>query len=88
MNKCQWFFNPTPNVEYYHDVATGLVIGQCHPIAHSVIFLAKVWITSTEEKVLGQYVSMLFAKSAVESFWVNEYNTVTDKPVLGHNVPF
>lgn len=75
MNKCQWFFNPTPNVEYYHDIATGLVIGQCHPIAHSIVYVAKVWVSPVQERMLGQYVSMQFAKSAIELFWDAESRT-------------
>jgi hypothetical protein len=75
MNKFEWVFNPQSNVEYYYNTSTGMVLGQCHPIAHSIVYVAKVWVSPVQERMLGQYVSMQFAKSAIELFWDAESRT-------------
>ena len=57
------------DVGYYYDLDNGLIVGQVHQIAHTKIWLAKVYIDYTDEKYLGQYVSHDFARGAVERFW-------------------
>ena len=44
-------------------------MGQVHQIAHTKIWLAKVYLDYTDEKYLGQYITNESARQAVERFW-------------------
>ena len=63
------------NNNYYFQVDNGLVIGQVYNYAHTVIWGAKIPINATEEKILGQYVEMEFAKRAIEEYWEEKDRT-------------
>jgi hypothetical protein len=63
------------NNHYYFQVDNGLVIGQVYNYAHTIIWGSKIPINATEEKILGQYVEMEFAKRAIEEYWEEKDRT-------------
>jgi hypothetical protein len=56
-------------VQYFYQVRDGLIVGQVYNMAYTSIWGAKIPLSSTEELVLGQYVTLDFAKRAVEEHW-------------------
>lgn len=64
------------NSHYYYQVHDGLVVGQAYNLAHTIIWGAKIPINATEEKILGQYVEMEFAKRAIEEYWSERDRTI------------
>jgi len=56
-------------VQYYYQVRNGLIIGQVYNLAYTSIWGAKILVSSNEELILGQYVSLEFAKEAIAEFW-------------------
>lgn len=57
------------NSHYYFQVHDGLVIGQAYNLAHTIVWGAKIPVDATEEKILGQYIELEFAKRAIEQYW-------------------
>jgi len=69
---------------YYHDVNTGKIIGSANRLALQEIWIALVYtgeytFTVQDEKHLGQYINMDFAKRAVEFFWDREGRTLLEE---------
>lgn len=64
------------NNHYYFQVDNGLVVGQVYNYAHTIIWGAKIPINATEERILGQYVEMEFAKRAIEEYWEEKDRTL------------
>ena len=56
-------------VQYFYQVRDGLIVGQVYNMAYTSIWGAKIPLSATEELVLGQYVTLEFAKRAVEEHW-------------------
>ena len=56
-------------VQYFYQVRDGLIVGQVYNMAYTSIWGAKIPVSATEELVLGQYVTLEFAKRAVEEHW-------------------
>jgi len=56
-------------VQYYYQVRNGLIIGQVYNMAYTSIWGAKILVSANEELILGQYVSLEFAKDAIAEFW-------------------
>jgi len=56
-------------VQYFYQVRDGLIVGQVYNMAYTSLWGAKIPLSSTEELVLGQYVTLEFAKRAVEEHW-------------------
>lgn len=56
-------------VQYYYQVSNGLIVGQVYNMAYTSIWGAKIPISSTEEMILGQFVTLEFAKRAIEEHW-------------------
>jgi hypothetical protein len=62
----------------YYQLEDGLIVGQAY--THSYTFSppsdyvwgAKILVDGTEEKVLGHYTEIEFAKKAVEKYWKKE----------------
>jgi hypothetical protein len=59
---------------YYHDVATGKIVGAVNKIALqevwiSVVYTGEYSFTINDEKHLGQYITVDFAKEATQRFW-------------------
>lgn len=76
------------NNHYYFQVHDGLVVGQVYNYAHTIIWGAKIPINATEERILGQYVEMEFAKRAIEEYWGEKDRTLDIKSnySLAHSV--
>lgn len=71
--------------QYYFNREDGKIIGQVHVIAHTQVWLAKIILNHNEEKYLGQYISMEFAKKSVERYWyIDERTFLQDGTVYGN----
>ena len=66
------------NVLYYYEKNTGKIVGQCHMITHTQIWIGKVWVDSVIEKSLGQYISLESCKKAGEQYWLSESMTLIE----------
>lgn len=66
------------NTLYYYKISTGLVGGQVHQLAHTQVWVAKVWTNPAEEKHLGIYISNQHAKSAIEFFYDMQERTLLE----------
>ncbi len=53
---------------YYFKNENGLIVGQAHKIAHTKIWVAMALIIN-EEKYLGRYITLDFAKHALVNYW-------------------
>lgn len=62
--------------QYYYQVHNGLIIGQVYNMAYTSIWGAKIPVSSTEELILGQYISLEFAKAAVVEHWDGKDRTI------------
>lgn len=56
-------------IQYYYQVSNGLIVGQVYNMTYTSIWGAKIPISSTEEMILGQFVTLEFAKRAIEEHW-------------------
>lgn len=68
---------------YYYDVNTGKIVGSANKIALQEVWIALIYVgeytfTLQDEKHLGQYINMDFAKRAVEFFWERESRTLLE----------
>lgn len=72
-------------VQYYYQVRNGLIIGQVYNLAYTSIWGAKILVSSNEELILGQYVSLEFAKDAIAEFW-DEKDRTFEMPMQGQLV--
>ena len=57
------------NIYYYYKLINGLICGQIHQLAHTQIWIAKVWFHPAEEHHLGLYISIEHAKVAVQKYY-------------------
>ncbi len=62
--------------QYYYQVHNGLIIGQVYNMAYTSIWGAKIPVSATEELILGQYISLEFAKAAVVEHWDGKDRTI------------
>jgi hypothetical protein len=75
MNKYEWkLYSDTGGKFYYYHRETGKVSGFAskhvnHDVWYAMVYLGDYTFTITEEKHLGQYIDLEFAKKAVERFW-------------------
>jgi hypothetical protein len=63
---------------YFFRVVDGLIVGQVWNYAHTKIFGAKILIVPNEEKLLGQYVNVDFAKKSIERYWEIQSRTLLE----------
>ena len=63
-------------VQYYYQVHNGLIVGQVYNMTYTSIWGAKIPVSATEELILGQYISLEFAKEAVAEFWGEKDRTI------------
>ena len=68
---------------YYYNVATGKVVGTVSKIALQDVWISLVYIgeytfTRDDEKHLGQYISLEFAKEATQRFWDIQNRTLLE----------
>ena len=62
--------------QYYFQVHNGLIVGQVYNLAYTSIWGGKIPVSATEEKILGQYVSIEFAKKGIEEYWDKKDRTL------------
>ena len=72
----EWKDNIAASSEYYYQVNNGLIVGQVYNLAHSQIWGAKIPVSATEEHIIGNFVSLEFAKKAVEDYWGGKDKTI------------
>jgi hypothetical protein len=66
----------------YYNVDDGRIIGQTYTQAHTRIWVARALTEEHNNEVyLGQYISLEFAKKAVEKYW-----DIQDRTLLEFNV--
>jgi hypothetical protein len=68
---------------YYYNIATGKVVGTVSKIALqdvwiSLVYLGEYTFTVQDEKHLGQYISLDFAKEATQRFWDIQNRTLLE----------
>lgn len=68
------------NCHYFYKTENGLIIGQVHNIAHTKIWIANILSgsNSNDEKFLGRYVTVDFAKKAVQDYFEIQNRTLLD----------
>jgi len=66
-------------VSYYYEKDNGRIIGQVYNLAHTNIYGAKVYSEHNEERYLGQYINLEFAKKAIEYFWNIQERTLPNE---------
>jgi hypothetical protein len=81
MSKFDWKERGTAS--YYYNVETGKIVGQVSKVALSenwigLVYIGKYTLTLDDEKHLGQFIDMYFAKKAVEFFWDIENRTLIE----------
>ncbi len=74
--KFEW--KETGNSWYYFAAKDGRVVAQVHEITHTKIWLAKIIMNHNNEKFLGQFISLEFARMAVENFWLQQSITLLE----------
>jgi hypothetical protein len=82
MNEYKW--ERFGDRHYYYNVATGKVVGTVSKIALQDVWISLVYIgeysfTVQDEKHLGQYISMEFAKEAAQRFWDIQNRTLLEQ---------
>ena len=65
------------DTHYYYRTEDGLIVGQTHNIAHTKIYIA-VLLAGNEEKFLGRFVSLDFAKKAIQNYWDIQERTLLE----------
>lgn len=63
-------------VQYYYQVHNGLIVGQVYNMTYTSIWGAKIPINATEEEILGQFITLEFAKKAIEEHWEDKDRTL------------
>ena len=66
------------NHYYLYETANGLIVGQVYNLAHTKIWGAKINVIPNEEKYLGQYITVVFAKKATENYWNIQERTLLE----------
>ena len=64
------------NSWYYYKTHNGLVVGHVYNLAHTQLWGAKIPINATEELMLGNYINVDFARSAIEEYWDEKDRTL------------
>ncbi len=72
---------------YYYDIATGKIIGLTSKIALQEIYFSVVYtgvysFTLDDEKHLGQYITLEYAKKAIENYWDIQNRTLLEHEAL------
>ena len=75
MRKWQEYEN---NNQYYYDDEDGMVIGQVHRFGNSVNIYTATVKSSNGENLLGQFVTVDYAKKAVRNFWEIQDRTLLE----------
>ena len=72
MNKYDW--KSVSDKYYYFNTTTGKIVGQAgkqalHEVFFAIIYYGDQNMALNDEKHLGQYISLEFAKRSVEIYW-------------------
>lgn len=71
-------WKPTANdIHYYWIEDSGLIIGQAHCVFNSTVWIAKVSSKGEDDTVIGKYITLDFAKKAVEHYWNIQERTLS-----------
>ena len=73
-----WRDTELGDIFYYFNIEDGRIHGQVHKIAHTKIWLSKVFKSNNEELYLGQYISDTFAKKSVVDYWLTQERTLLE----------
>lgn len=73
--KFQW--KEADSTYYYFETITGEVIGMTHSIGLSSIYIVKI-IVKNEELILGRFVSLDYARTAIENYWFKQSQTLLE----------
>lgn len=65
------------DTHYYYETDKGLIVAQTHKIAHTKIYLSVI-LSSNQEKFLGRYISLDFAKKSIENYWNIQSRTLLE----------
>ena len=76
MTTFDWKDNDNDTHHYYR-INDGCIVGQTHKIAHTKIYLAII-IVANSENYLGRFVSLDFAKKAVQNYWDIQERTLLE----------
>ena len=58
------------DTHYYYNADNGRIIGLITPITHTKIWISKILTEQYNNDIfLGQYISLEFAKKAIELYW-------------------
>ena len=82
----EWL-NAEQNVSYYFFRHSGRIVGQAFNFVHTRIWGAKIPVSATEELILGQYVTLEFAKEAIVDYWDGKDRTInyTTQGLITHH---
>jgi len=75
---------------FYYDEKTGKIVGRVNKLALQEIWISLIYIgeytfTVDDEKHLGQYINLDFAKRATEFYWERESRTLLARPDIMEN---
>ena len=81
MNEFEWQERNTAH--FYYDLNTGKVVGHVSKMMANDIYIALVYtgqytFTLQDERHLGQYIDLSFAKNSVEHFWRIQNRTLLE----------
>lgn len=65
------------DTHYYYKTNNGCIVGQTHNISHTKIYMAII-ILANQENYLGRFVSLEFAKKAIENYWDIQERTLLE----------
>jgi hypothetical protein len=68
------------NSQFYYDESDGLVIGHVHKFGNMASIHTATVKCDNVDKTLGQYITVSYAKKAVEQFW-----DIQDRTLLEYN---
>lgn len=63
-------------VQYCYQVHNGLIVGQVYNMSYTSIWGAKIPVSATEELILGQFITLEFAKRAIDEYWNEKDRTL------------
>jgi hypothetical protein len=81
MNEYEW--QERSSAYFYYNVNTGKVVGKVSRMIANDIYIALVYtgqytFTLDDERHLGEYINLGFAKDAVEHFWAIQNRTLLE----------
>lgn len=78
MNKSKEWKDTDNNTHYFYNLEDGMIVGQVHNVTHTKVWVSKIVFNFNEEKFIGQYVTLDFAKKAIERYWEIQDRTLLE----------